>query len=296
MTPLDAVQWIADNGGEHVELVEFVVDLVKNGDLILGIREKAASCGIEISAYSISANMVHQNEDDYKRELERVYNQIDITDKLGVKIMRSDLYNIGANFGKIDDDYFDRIFPQLVRGAQALADYAKQYGITITVENHGTMLNGGERVRRLLHEVARENYKVTLDVGNALCVDERPDVCVRTLLPWASTVHFKDFYVRKDPVAIGSKILDEKGELVDAPPDPGTGFGMWLKSSHGRYLRGAIVGQGDMDTREIVQILWDSGYDGYLAIEFEGIEDCRLASRTGMRNLKNLVRQCALRK
>jgi sugar phosphate isomerase/epimerase len=292
MSPVDAIQWIADNGGDHVEIVSFVVHLIDRDDLVYAIRDKAANCGIDISAYSIAANMVQSNPDEYKKELERVYKHIDIAHKLGVKVMRSDLYDIMGDFSKINIEYFDKVFPQLVRGAQALADYAQQYGITITVENHGTMLNGGDRVRRLLLAVDRENYKLTLDVGNSLCVDESPAVCIKTLLPWAATVHLKDFYIRKDPVVIGARCFNEAGLLVDAPPDQTYSFGIWLKSSHERYLRGAIVGHGDMDIREIVMLLQAGGYDGNLTIEFEGIEDCELACRTSIRNLKSIVHQC----
>jgi sugar phosphate isomerase/epimerase len=293
MTPVDAVQWIAENGGEHVELVDFVVNLVDNDDLINAIREKAEKCGIRISAYSVAANLVQEDPDAYKRELKRSFKYIDTAHKLGVNIIRSDLYNITSNFGKDDAGYFENILPSLVRGAQDLADYASQYKITVTIENHGTMLNGSERIRRFVSMVNRDNYKITLDVGNALCVDERPDVCVKALMPWAATVHFKDFYIRKDDVAIGVKYINDKGEIVDAPPEQ-IGFGsLWFKSSHGRYLRGAIVGHGEIDIREIVTILQNNGYNGNLTIEFEGIEDCELGSRVGLRNLMSIVRQCS---
>jgi sugar phosphate isomerase/epimerase len=292
MTPLDAVQWIADKGGEHVEIVDFVVNLLDNDDMIARIREKSEKCGLRISAYDVAVNLVQKDRDMYKRELDKAFKYIDTAHKLGAGIMRSDLYNVSSGFGKDDAEYFEEILPDLACGAGELADYAGQYGLTVTIENHGTMLNGSERVRRFVRAVNRDNYKITLDVGNALCVDERPDVCVRALLPWAATVHFKDFYVRKDEVAIGVKYVNDKGETAAAPPDR-SGFGSpWFKSSHGRYLRGAIVGHGEIDIREIVGILRNGGYDGNLTIEFEGIEDCELGSRMGLRNLTSIVRQC----
>jgi sugar phosphate isomerase/epimerase len=289
MTPVDAIQWIADNGGEHVELVDFVVDLAGNGDLIKRIREKSETCGLGISAYDVAVNLAQKDQDMYKRELDKGFRYIDTAHALGTGIMRSDLYNVASNSGKDDADYFEEILPALVRGARDLAAYAAQYGITVTVENHGTLLNGSERVRRFIRAVDRDNYKITLDIGNSLCVDERPDICVRSLLPWTATVHFKDFYVRKDEAAIGVKCVNDKGETVDPPS--GQFGGLWFKSSHGRFLRGAIVGHGEIDIREIAGILRSGGYDGNLTIEFEGIEDCELGSRLGMRNLTSIVRQ-----
>jgi sugar phosphate isomerase/epimerase len=290
MTPLDAVQWIADNGGGHVEFVHFVVDLVDKDDLIKRIRERAEKCGLLIPAYSAAVDLLQKEGDAYKRELDRAFKYIDTARKLGAGILRSDLYNVSSSFGRDDDGYFEEILPKLVNAAQDLAGYARQYGITVTIENHGALINGSERVRRFVRLVNRDNYRVTLDVGNALCVDEQPDVCVGALLPWAAAVHFKDFYVRKDEVAVGMKYVTPAGEIAAVSPER-VGFGgLWLKSRHGRYLRGAIVGHGEIDIREIAAILRAGGYDGNLTVEFEGIEDCELGSRIGMRNLISIVR------
>lgn len=43
MSVLDAIQWIADNGGEHVEIVPFGFQLVDNPSLTDEVREKALS-------------------------------------------------------------------------------------------------------------------------------------------------------------------------------------------------------------------------------------------------------------
>jgi sugar phosphate isomerase/epimerase len=46
------------------------------------------------------------------------------------------------------------------------------------------------------------------------------------------------------------------------------------------------VGNGDLDMRRILKAIKDGGYDGYLSVEFEGMEDCRLGSRIGMENAR----------
>jgi sugar phosphate isomerase/epimerase len=53
-------------------------------------------------------------------------------------------------------------------------------------------------------------------------------------------------------------------------------------------LRGAIVGQGDIDMPEVIRIIKNSGYDGYISVEFEGMEDCRIGSRIGIDNAKRV--------
>ena len=57
----------------------------------------------------------------------------------------------------------------------------------------------------------------------------------------------------------------------------------------GNYFRGAIVGHGDIDIRAALKLLKDVGYDGYLSLEFEGMEDCRTGVEIGLENLKRFV-------
>lgn len=269
LTPLSAIQWIADNGGEHFEIVEFVLNLMENDSLIPQIVDKAKAAGVEISAYCTGENLLDGGREEREEKLRRLKAQVDIAHRLGTRVMRCDLSEWGRPPERNHIEQFEQDLPCLVACCRELADYAAQYGITITVENHGTYINGGDRVRRLILAVDRKNYRCTLDVGNALCVDEDPLVSVDELLPLAVSVHFKDFYVRHDPAVLGAE--------------------HWLTSNHGNYLRGAIVGHGEIPVDRVMKKLKEGGYDGYLAVEFEGMEDCKLGSKIGMENLRRLA-------
>ncbi|OPZ03913.1 MAG: Inosose dehydratase [candidate division BRC1 bacterium ADurb.BinA364] len=167
-------------------------------------------------------------------------------------------------------EQFEKDLPVLIAACRELADYAAQYGIVTSIENHGMHLQASERVRRLVLGVARPNFKTTIDVGNFVCVDEEPYFAVRDNLPFASFIHVKDFH-RKPPAA-----------------DPGEG---WNRSSGGAWWRGAIAGHGDIDLPTIVRAIKASGYDGYLSLEFEGLEDPRLGCRIGLDNVKRYWRE-----
>ena len=47
-------------------------------------------------------------------------------------------------------------------------------------------------------------------------------------------------------------------------------------------LRGSILAQGDLDIWTILTNIRDTGYDGYVSVEFEGMEDGKIGSETGM--------------
>src|SRR5690606_37479088 len=91
MTVLDVIQWIADNGGEHVEIVPFGFTLVDNPELTDAVREKAASAGIDVSNYAILANFLQDTDEAYEAEIERVKKEVDVAHRLGVKLMRHDV-------------------------------------------------------------------------------------------------------------------------------------------------------------------------------------------------------------
>ena len=50
-------------------------------------------------------------------------------------------------------------------------------------------------------------------------------------------------------------------------------FGYVGTASNNNILRGAILGQGDMNIPRILSIIKNSGYDKEISIEFEGMED-----------------------
>ncbi|MFC5653313.1 sugar phosphate isomerase/epimerase family protein [Paenibacillus solisilvae] len=265
MDVLQAIEWIAANGGEHVEISPFGFNLEETPELADAIVQKAKEVGIEVSNYCISANFIKPSTAEYEAEIERVKRHVDIANRLGVKTMRHDVASRPKNECTIER--FESDLEMLVRACRIVADHAARYGITTSIENHGFYIQSSDRVQRLIHAVNRTNYKTTMDIGNFMCVDEDPVSAVKKNIPYASIIHLKDFYLRP------------------SYRNPGEG---WFESLSGNYLRGAIFGQGDIDVTEVVRRIKESGYDRYISIEFEGMEDCKLGSRIGIENAKRL--------
>ncbi|MBU5355265.1 sugar phosphate isomerase/epimerase family protein [Paenibacillus silvae] len=262
----DAIRWIAEQGGQHVEIVPMGFSLIDNPELIEEIKTAAQEVGIELSNYAVGANFaVQESAEAVEQEIQNVMRHVDVAAALGVKLMRHDVAFRPAAEGTVAQ--FEADLPVLVKACQRIAEYAAGFGITTSVENHGYYVQSSERIQRLLHETGRDNFKTTLDIGNFLCVDEDPVSAVKNNIPYASIVHAKDFYWRP------------------STRNPGEG---WFQTSHGNYLRGAIVGHGDINMPEVFRVLKQSGYDGYISIEFEGMEHCQTASRIAMDNVRRL--------
>jgi len=252
---------VAELGGEHVEIVPLGFDLTENPDLVRAIRAKADEVGIPISNYAIGANFAGLDDEAFEQEIARVKREVGVANALGAKLMRHDVANA-------DDRSIGRFLadlPKLVEACRRISEYAASFGITTSIENHGYYVQASDRVQAIVNGVGRDNFRTTLDIGNFVCVDENPLVGVRNNAKIASIVHVKDFYIRSE--------------------NPGDG---WFRSANGAYLRGAIAGQGDLDTRGALRAVKESGFDGYLSIEFEGMEPCVQATKIAFDNARRI--------
>lgn len=257
------VRAIAEMGADHAEIVPLGVALPNEPALVEELRNAAKEAGIELSNYAIGANFADLNDEEWEKEIERVKKEVDVCAAMGIKRMRHDV----ASSKDLSIMNFLNQLPRLAEACRRIADYAKPLGITTSVENHGFFIQHSDRVQALVNTVDRENFRTTLDIGNFLCADENPAVAVARNVGIASMVHVKDFYYRP------------------SYRNPGEG---WFNTSSGNWLRGAVVGQGDIDMPHVLRIVKESGYDGYISIEFEGMEECRKGTQMGFNYVKQM--------
>ena len=273
ITPEYGVKWLAEQGAEVIELVPFGFDLTKEGGLIEKLSDAAKTSGVKLENYSLNANFLFDNADDYNVEIARIKEHIDVVSKLGMESIRIDCSSYRRDINTNHIENFIAAVPKIAETYEMLCDYAGRSGITVLLENHGHLANGSDRIRQLLKTVKSKNFGHQLDVGNYICVDETPEIAVKKMASFAKTIHMKDFYIRsKDP---------GDATLFDCS-------GSWFRSLNGAYLRGSILGQGDLDIYEIIGIIKKSGYSGSIYVEFEGLEDCFYGTKVSLDNLKRI--------
>ena len=228
------------------------------------LREECQRLSMPISNYTIGADFL--NCADLDDEIQRVKGEIDMAVALGATSVRHDA-TVGYPKGAYKS--FDSILPIIASACRQVTEYAAEKGVKTMVENHGTFVQDSERVEKLVTAVDHPNFGLLVDMGNFLCADEHPAISVGRVAPYAFYAHAKDFHV-KSPME----------------PNPGDGF---FCSRNGTYLRGAIVGHGNVPVRHCLKALQQAGYDGYVAIEFEGMEDCIKGLTIGLANLRRYI-------
>jgi sugar phosphate isomerase/epimerase len=268
-TVFDCVDKAKETGFEGIEFVPFKVPEGK--DAVGCAREIADYCrqkDLPVTCYSIGSQLVCTSKEALDAEIARICREVDVAAALGAPKMRHDV-----TFG-FPDDYkgmrtFDAVLPTLADACRRITQYAKTKGIVTMVENHGQICQDSARVLRLVETVNDPNYGVLCDMGNFTCADEDPAVAVGNVLPVTRHVHIKDMFVKS-------------GML----PDPGEG---WFRSRAGNYIRCTIVGHGDVPVMQCLRSIISSGYDGFVNLEFEGIEETFMGIELGYKNAKTFL-------
>lgn len=265
MTELEVIAKARAMGFEGIEFTGFSPPAGRSAaELAAEVRAECDRIGIRPVCYTVGADFLGGSGGDWRAEVERLKGDIAVARTLGVSLMRHDAA-WGFSKGHVGPRGFDDALPVLAGACRAVAEFAAARGIRTMVENHGFFCQESERVEKLVNAVGHANFGALLDVANFLCADEDPARAVGRLAPYAFHVHVKDFHVRS-----GDR------------PDPGRG---WFQSRGGSYLRGAIIGHGDVPVLQCLRVLRRSGYDGALAIEFEGLEDPVRGIEIGLENL-----------
>lgn len=254
---IDAIEFSTISVPEGKTLPEFAAELKAYADKI----------GLPIASYTIGANFMQA---DVAKEVERVKGEVDIAEILGAPVMRHDVmygYYEGYTGPKTFLAALDIIAPAI----REVSEYAASKGIVTMSENHGYIAQDPDRMLQLFTAVNCPNYRFLCDIGNFICADENSAVAVGKLKDLISHVHVKDFFIRSG-----------------MEPDPGRG---WFQTRAGNYIRGTIFGQGNIPTYQCLRLIKQSGYDGYVSLEFEGMEDCLMSIEISIENLKRYIAQ-----
>lgn len=261
---LGVIEKAKELGYDGIEFIEGEYTTVEKAHLI---KEKCAEVGIDAVNFCVGGNLALEDPNDLKKEVERIKGLVDVAEIMGVPMLRHDVAY--GPFKRTYNTGYDAALPYIAEGVREITEYAAAKGIKTMTENHGLFSQDALRVERLINAVGHENFGSLIDIGNFMCVDEDPSHSVGIMLPYAFHVHCKDFYFKN-----GTEIA------------PGEG---WFCTRSGNYLRGSVIGFGSAKAAQSIRIIKNSGYDGYMSIEFEGGDDNLWALEQSIKNLKRFL-------
>ncbi|MDL2287193.1 sugar phosphate isomerase/epimerase [Eubacteriales bacterium OttesenSCG-928-G02] len=260
---------VKEFGGEGVDFVEDKFDTQEEYlAYAKDIGDYCKQVGIEAVCFCVGSDFLNGSGGDIDAEIERVKKLVDIAEAFGCKLIRHDAtYGYPAQIKHSRG--FDNALPKLIQGYRAVTEYAQKKGIKTCVENHGHFAQDAQRIEKLINGVAHDNFGALVDIGNFTCADEYQPASVALLAPYAFHAHAKDFHIKK-----GTDV------------NPGDGY---HPSRGGNFIRGSIIGHGNVPVTQCINNLRRLGYDEYLMIEFEGMEDPLKGIEIGVKNLKRFI-------
>ena len=266
-TQLDLIKKAKAMGFDGIEFTDLQPpEGVSESEFASMLAAESEKQGLPIVSYTIGAELI--NCPSLQGEIERLCAKAEVAKVLGAKLMRHDATG-GYRDARKGYMSFEQALPTLIEGCRAVTQYASSLGIATMVENHGFFCQESTRVEKLITGVASENFGVLLDFGNFACADEPSVEAVGRLAPFAKHIHAKDFHIKSSNGF-----------------NPGGGF---FTTRGGTYLRGAIIGHGDIPVLQCLRAVKQAGYEGFVSIEFEGIEDAEKGLSIGLDNLKRMI-------
>lgn len=245
---LDFIRFCHENGVGYVELLDCF--LSGQGD-IKKVKELLQELDMEVSAYSISNDLVLFDSSGRKAQVEYIKKSMDTALELGTGILRV--------FGgyKKDGMSLNMAEDWIVEGFQEAASLAEQKGITMVLENHGLLAGKSYQVKNIIDRTCSKALKANTDVGNFMLVNENPLDAVKLLKDQIGFLHLKDLKkVALTAADLAKADLEECYAAID-----------------GSVYQGIVLGKGDVPITVIITYMKEFGYEGFLSIEYEGAGD-----------------------
>lgn len=265
MTIMDVIPKAKEMGYEGVEIVRGGWSDEEMRAMAPKLKAQSEEYGMPIIAYMVGADFIRNGLD---AEVERLKREAEVAALLGAPRMRHD--STGGRDANDNPVTVEEALPIVAEGYRRVTEFAAGLGVHTMIENHGYFFQDACRVKKLIETVNHPNFGWLMDMGNFMCADEKPVESVKIAAPMAVHAHAKDFFHK------------EKGEYV--PNGQG-----WFGTRSGNALRGTIIGHGAVNVPECLKTLRAAGYDGWLSVEFEGIEDCITSLEADLKNLKEML-------
>ncbi len=251
---LTVIPLAAELGFEGIEFTDLEPPQgISENEFAVLIKEEAKRVGIEIVSYTVGANLLAE---DSEAEIKRLFGKVDTAEILGAKLLRHDAYfGFPQNAPKGAD--FEYYLKKTADGFRRVTEYAEKKEIKTCTENHGLICQAPERVKAIIEAVNHKNFGWLLDIGNFLCVDYDPLKAVKIGAEYAFHVHAKDFNLREGKRGIEA-------------------------------IMGARIGKGVVPVKDCLEVIFKSGYNGFVCVEYEGSEPTVSALKESIEFLKEM--------
>ncbi len=227
-------------------------------------KEALAETVLPVPIFSVGNNFAKPDPQEREAQVGRIRFGVDEALAYGAGVVRVFAGDVAPGLT------FDQVRTWIVEGLANASTYAHERGVKLALENHGKLAGRGDQVRGLIDDVralcGNDALGANPDTGNFLLVDQASHEAMVQVAPVANMVHFKDF-----------------------APAPADYEGWTYESLAGKRYLGACVGEGLVELETCISNLRDAGFDGWLSVEYEGLEDPLVAVPRSIANARRFL-------
>lgn len=213
------------------------------------VRKKAKEVGIKIIALTPYNSYFNSLDEEVRqKEMNDLRKVIGYAKYLGAKYIR--IY--AGNYAATDTDPNGRKREKLIESMRELGEDAKNAGVILVMENHfNTMTVSAKQSMDIAEAIHHPNVGILYDQANlTFTLQEDYEEAIAIQMDRVKYIHVKDL-----------EFKSENHEFVsDEVSHP---------KEEDRNVVTRIVGQGSIKWPEILQMLHDRGYEGWLSLEYE---------------------------
>ena len=202
MTFIDMMEFAADIGLDAVDLTGYYFSSypkTPSNTELFALKRKALELGLDIAWTGVRNNFVTPDIASRNSDKVLVKDWLQVSSKLGATIMR-------VFTGRNDSEIFtkDEIKKWLVSEFKECAQYGKEYGVIVGLQNHDEFLFTSNEVIDILKRVDSEWFGLILDCGSLPSDD--PYTEIEKLAPYANYYFVKEHVKTKDSTKIPADI------------------------------------------------------------------------------------------
>lgn len=216
------------------------------------IRKALDDTGLELAGVSLSNNFNRPDPQARQEDIDTCLRWMEVAAELGAPVCRI----FGGHVDRSQTEDIQAGLQRVVEALGILTPRAEALGVVLALENHGGLPCTGAEQAEVIRAIDSPALRATVDVGNYMQCGQDPAEGTAAAAPLAAYVHIKDNRMT-------SSRVDE--------------------------FEPCIIGAGSVDIPACCSILRDAGYDGYLALEFEGTEGELEGVPQSIEYMKNLL-------
>ncbi|MCK4325260.1 sugar phosphate isomerase/epimerase [bacterium] len=263
-------RWKAENWNVHrlcdevsslgIEGIDFHAGLLglNASEITAVIREALRRSNLIFSGFSLSNDFNQEDAESFYKQIEETKKWITVAAEVQAPVARIFGGHLPAE-ERQDADRRASAYQRILDGLGQAVKEAERHGLILALENHGGLPCTAEEQVGVIDKIGSKNLKATVDVGNYMQCGQEGHAGTRLAAPYAAYVHFKDF--RKMP--------------ADSNP--------W-----GWSTEACILGKGDVDHRACLKELKKAGYNGFVALEYEGPDEESMGVPESVRFMKEV--------